>query len=76
GKGRSIPSDWKSCDIAKVQIELVVNDIEQAVEILRQNGVQFVSSRIVQFTDSASPDRKGCLVKDPDGHTILLIAES
>ncbi|MHC5672058.1 VOC family protein [Nostoc sp.] len=76
GKGRPIPSDWKSCDIAKVQIELVVNDIEQAVEILRQNGVQFVSSRIVQFTDSASPDRNGCLVKDPDGHAILLIAES
>ncbi|MEH1905245.1 MAG: VOC family protein [Nostoc sp.] len=76
GKGRPIPSDWKSSDIAKVQIELVVNNIEQAVEILRQNEVQFVSSGVVQFTDSASPDRKGCLVKDPDGHAILLIAES
>ncbi|MEH1928516.1 VOC family protein [Nostoc sp.] len=76
GKGRPIPSDWKSYDIAKVQIELVVNEIEQAVEILRQNGVEFVSSRIVQFTDSASLYRKGCLVKDPDGHAILLIAES
>ncbi|MEH2004705.1 VOC family protein [Nostoc sp.] len=76
GKGRPIPSDWKSSDIAKVQIELVVNNIEQAVEILRQNGVQFVSLGVVQFTDSASPDRKGCLVKDPDGHAILLIAES
>ncbi|MDF5734376.1 MULTISPECIES: VOC family protein [unclassified Nostoc] len=76
GKGRPIPSDWKSSDIAKVQIELVVNNIEQAVEILRQNEVQFVSSAVVQFTDSASPDRKGCLVKDPDGHAILLIAES
>ncbi|MEH2411775.1 VOC family protein [Nostoc sp.] len=76
GKGRPIPSDWKSCDIAKMQIELVVNDIEQAVEILRQNGVQFVSSGVIQFTDSASPDRQGYLVKDPDGHAILLIAES
>ena len=76
GKGRLIPSDCKSCDIAHMQIELVVNDIEQAVEILRQNGVQFVSSRIVQFIDSASPYRQGCLVKDPDGHAILLIAES
>ncbi|MEH1910506.1 MAG: VOC family protein [Nostoc sp.] len=76
GKGRPIPSDWKSSDIAKVQIELVVNDIEQAVDILRQNGVQFVSSGIVQFTDSSFPYRQGCLVKDPDGHAILLIAES
>ncbi|WP_228038368.1 VOC family protein [Nostoc sp. LEGE 12450] len=43
-KARPIPSDWKSCDIAHIQIELVVNNIEQAVEILPQNGVQFVSS--------------------------------
>ncbi|MEH2441619.1 VOC family protein [Nostoc sp.] len=75
GKGRPIPSDWKSCDIAHMQIELVVNDIEQAVEILRQNEVQFISPRVVQFTDSGSPYRKGCLVKDPDGHAILIIAE-
>ncbi|MGI8502273.1 MAG: VOC family protein, partial [Hassallia sp.] len=74
-KGRAIPSDWKSCDIASMQIELVVNDIEQAVEILRQNGVQFVSPRIVQFSDRSFPYRQGCLVKDPDGHTILLSAE-
>ncbi|MEI1374631.1 VOC family protein [Nostoc sp. UHCC 0926] len=75
GKGRPIPSDWKSCDIARVQIELVVNDIEQTVEILRQNGVQFVSPRIVRFADNTSPYQRGCVVKDPDGHAILLIAE-
>ncbi|ACC80446.1 VOC family protein [Nostoc punctiforme] len=76
GKGRPMPSDWKSCDIAHIQIELVVNNIEQAVEILRQNGVQFVSSRIVQFPVSGSCDRKGCLVKDPDGHAILLVTST
>lgn len=75
GKGRAIPSDWKSYDIASVQIELVVNDIEQAVEILRQNGVQFVSPGVVQFTDRSFPYKQGCLVKDPDGHTLLFITE-
>ncbi|MDZ8134862.1 MAG: VOC family protein [Nostoc sp. DedQUE04] len=75
-KGRPIPSDWKSCDIAHMQIELVVNNLEQLVDKLRRNGVEFVSSRIVQFADSTSPYRQGCLVKDPDGHAILLIAES
>jgi len=73
--GRTMPSDWKSCDIAHMQIELVVNDIEQAVDILRQNGVQFVSPRLVQFTDSSCPYRQGCLVKDPNGHAMLLIRE-
>jgi catechol 2,3-dioxygenase-like lactoylglutathione lyase family enzyme len=75
GKGRPIPSDWQSCDIAHIQIELVVNNLEQLVDKLRQNGVQFVSSRIVQFSDRSFPYRKGCLIKDPDGHAILLIAE-
>ncbi|MCC5647678.1 VOC family protein [Nostoc sp. CHAB 5824] len=75
GKGRPIPSDWKSWDIAKVQIELVVNNLEQLVDKLQQNQVQFVSSRIVQFSDRSFAYRQGCLVKDPDGHSILLIVE-
>ena len=72
--GRTMPSDWKSYDIAHMQVELVVNDIDQATDMLRHNGVQFVSPRLVQFTSSC-PYREGCLVKDPDGHAILLIAE-
>ncbi|MEH2058139.1 MAG: VOC family protein [Nostoc sp.] len=76
GKGRTIPSDWKSCDIAHMQIELVVNNLEQLVDKLRCNGVQFVSSRIVQFSDRSFPYRHGCLVKDPDGHAILLIVNN
>ncbi len=74
-ESRPIPNNWKSCDIAHMQVELVVNDIEQAVERLRQHGVQFVSPRLVQFTDSSCPYRQGCLVKDPNGHAMLLIAE-
>jgi catechol 2,3-dioxygenase-like lactoylglutathione lyase family enzyme len=74
-KGRPIPSDWKSCDIAHMQVELVVKNIEQAVDRLQHNGVEFVSSRVVEFTDSSCPYRQGCLVKDPDGHGTLLITE-
>ncbi|MBD2515887.1 VOC family protein [Nostoc sp. FACHB-973] len=76
GKGRPMPSDWKSCDIAHIQIELVVNNLEQLVDKLRRNGVEFVSSRIVQFSDRSFPYRQGCLVKDPDGHAILLIVNN
>ncbi|MEH2252427.1 VOC family protein [Nostoc sp.] len=72
---RPIPTDWKSYDITHMQIELVLNDIEQVVDRLRQNEVQFVSSRVVQFTDRLLPYQQGCLVKDPNGHAILLVAE-
>ncbi len=74
-KGRSIPSDWKSCDIAHMQVELVVHDIEQAVDRMRENGVEVASSQVVEFADSSCPYRQGCLVKDPDGHAMLLITE-
>lgn len=73
GKGRPIPSDWKSCDIATMQIQIIVNDIEQIYNLLRHNGVQLISPRIVQFTDSVFPYQQGCLVKDPDGHIIFLL---
>ena len=72
---RPTPNRWKSCDIAHLQVELVVNDIEQAVEQLRRNGVQFVSSQLVQLTDSSMPYHQGCLVKDPNGHAMLLVEE-
>lgn len=75
GKGRPIPSDWKSCDIAHMQIELVVNDLELALHRLQENGVQFESSGIVQLPDSFYPYHHGCLVKDPDKHAILLITK-
>ncbi|WP_016949708.1 VOC family protein [Anabaena sp. PCC 7108] len=69
GHGRPIPSDWQSCDIANMQIEIVVNDIEQAIDRLQQNQVKFVSTEIV-------PHGKSCLVKDPDGHAILLLSRN
>ncbi|WP_427157136.1 VOC family protein [Aliinostoc sp. HNIBRCY26] len=75
GKGRPIPSDWKSCDVANVQIQFVVNNLESLVDKLQQNGVEFVSSKIVRFADNLFPYKQGYLIKDPDGHAILLVAE-
>jgi len=75
GKGRPIPNDWKSCDIATVQIQLVVNNLEQLLDKLRRNGVEFVSPQIIELTDTSFAYRQACLVKDPDGHAVLLIAE-
>lgn len=74
GNGRPIPNNQKSCDIAHMQVELVVDDIEKAVDILKQNQVEFVSPKLVKFPD-ADFFRQGCLIKDPDGHAMLLIME-
>lgn len=75
GKGRPIPKDWNSSDIAHMQIELVVNNIKQAIEQLKQKQVQLDSSQLVQFPNHADLHGQGYLIKDPTGHTILLTQE-
>ena len=71
-KGRPMPRDRQSCDLVHLQVQLIVNNIEQLCEKLRQNGVEFVSPGLVQFGDNSSFSRQSCLVKDPDGHAMLL----
>ena len=72
GTGRPFPDDWRSYDIAHMQIQLVVEDLEAAVNTLKENGVEIVSHHIVQFPDSY-PYRQACTVKDPNGHAMMLI---
>jgi catechol 2,3-dioxygenase-like lactoylglutathione lyase family enzyme len=69
--GRPMPADLKSFDLAYVQVELIVSDINQAVRQLQQHKLQ-VSP--VQLDDLGT--QQGYLVKDPTGHSILLVAES
>lgn len=72
GTGRTFPDDWQSYDIAHMEIQLVVEDIEAAVNTLKENGVEIISHHIVQFPDSY-PYRQACTVKDPNGHAMMLI---
>lgn len=73
GTGRPFPDNWQSCDIASMQVQLVVDDIDSTVNTLRENGVNIISSKIIDFPDSY-PYRQGCLVKDPSGHAMMLIS--
>lgn len=73
--GRPMPDGWKSCDIAYMQIEMIIQNIEEIVEQLRQNQVQFVSQHPLQMLSSDSHELSGCLVKGPSGHAILLIGD-
>jgi hypothetical protein len=43
-----------------MQVELLVDDIEQVPKALQQNKIEFL------------PFHQGYLVKDPDGHAMLL----
>ena len=72
GTGRPFPDDWQSYDIATMQIQLVVDNIDLAVNTLLENGVEIISPKIIQFPNSY-PYSQACTVKDPNGHAMMLI---
>ena len=72
GTGRPFPDDWQSYDIATMQVQLVIENIEAAVNTLRENGVEIISPKIIQLPNSYLYSQ-ACLVKDPNGHLMMLI---
>jgi catechol 2,3-dioxygenase-like lactoylglutathione lyase family enzyme len=70
---RPRPNRWKCSDIAHLHIKMAVQDIKETADRLSRNGVRFVSSHWAQCSGFFAPDRKGCLVKDPNGHALFLI---
>ena len=74
GTGRPFPDDWQSYDIAHMEIQLVVEDLEAPINTLKENGVEIIPYYLVisQFHDSCLY-RFACLGKDPNGHAIMLI---
>ncbi|WP_013334700.1 VOC family protein [Gloeothece verrucosa] len=71
-EGRSRPKNWTSTVLANLQIELVVNNIQDIVKELQNNGVKFISSHLVQLKNTS---KQACLIPDPDGHVLLFIEE-
>jgi catechol 2,3-dioxygenase-like lactoylglutathione lyase family enzyme len=67
---RPIPIHWSSGDIAYCQVEVIVHNLEQVMVQLWQQGVPF-STQWMQPTSGKSLVQC-CLMKDPNGHALLL----
>jgi catechol 2,3-dioxygenase-like lactoylglutathione lyase family enzyme len=67
---RPMPLHWSICDIAYCQVEVIVNNLEQIMAQLRQQGVPFSTQWMQPL--SGQPLVQGCLMKDPNGHALLL----
>ncbi len=72
GTGRPFADDWQNYNIATMQIQLVVEDIDLAVSTLQQKGVEIISPKIIKFPNSY-PYSQACIIKDPNGHAMMLI---
>jgi len=71
--GRPRPSDIKANDVVHWQTVVVADNIDALSLKLSNAHVGFVSSGVVQMPKDQKTFTKGALVRDPDGHDVLLI---
>jgi catechol 2,3-dioxygenase-like lactoylglutathione lyase family enzyme len=69
--GRPAPADLRPNDLALTRTVIEVDDLEGLATRLQSGGATFVSPRIVSV--EGAPWSKGLMVKDPDGHAVLLV---
>lgn len=73
--GRPFPPDTRANDLMHWQTQLQTRSIEQADEAVRAGHIRYVSPGIVALSDVTRGFREGLLVRDPDGHALLLTEE-
>jgi catechol 2,3-dioxygenase-like lactoylglutathione lyase family enzyme len=72
GDGRPAPADSHANDLWHKLIELETTDLTAATDALRTTPSAFVSSGAVTIPDEAAGDRRKTMIRDPDGHALLL----
>jgi len=70
--GRPYPTDERACDIVHHQTEIITDDAEAAAQKLVSAHAKFVSSGVLTESDGQVGFKKAFLIRDPDGHAILL----
>ena len=73
--GRPRPHDAKANDLIHWQPTLVTPDIEEFAHALRAGNVDFVSTAVTIVPKDKFRFNKGLLIRDPDGHALLLTQE-
>ena len=70
--GRPAPADTRANDLWHEQVALVTADVTAAADALRQARSPFVSTGIAAIPDEAAGGRQEFMIRDPDGHALLL----
>jgi catechol 2,3-dioxygenase-like lactoylglutathione lyase family enzyme len=70
--GRAVPADLRPNDLISWQTRLVTGDIHMTTSRLRPTTFAFVSPGVIALREPALGFQKGALVRDPDGHAVML----
>ena len=71
--GRPSPADSKANDIWHWQIHAVTPSLDDAYKILRSGKTTLISAGPVALPEEKLGFNKGMLIRDPDGHALLLL---
>jgi len=72
GPGKLYPTDTKADDIWYWQTTLIADDVEGIYNQLKALGYSFVSRGVVNLKKGNGKPLKAFIVKDPDGHAMLI----
>jgi catechol 2,3-dioxygenase-like lactoylglutathione lyase family enzyme len=72
GPGKKYPADTKANDIWHWQTSLLVDDAEKLYDKFLHLPYHFVSDGLVYLKDRDGNTRKAFIVRDPDGHAMLV----
>ncbi len=75
GPGKPYPNDSKSDDIWHWQTRLVVDDAEKLYTRLKSGPYKILSKQLVTLKSSNGKRSKGFIVRDGDGHALLIMEE-
>lgn len=70
--GRPYPVDSRPTDLWHWHTGIQVNDIEEVYQNLQKANSKFISNGIVTINNATSKRIRAFLVKDPDGHVLLI----
>jgi catechol 2,3-dioxygenase-like lactoylglutathione lyase family enzyme len=72
GPGKPYPEDTRADDIWYWQTTLKTADADKLYEQLKNAGYRFVSKGVVELKNSEGRKIKAFIVRDPDGHALLV----
>jgi len=72
GGGRPMPADERANDLIHWQTILASPGVRELASRLLATGAAFVSPGVVEIDEPGHPFSEGFLVRDPDGHSLLV----
>jgi catechol 2,3-dioxygenase-like lactoylglutathione lyase family enzyme len=70
--GRPFPAEARADDLFHWQTTLVVKDVQAAIQKLKNASYSLISADIIRIAFTPESTRESFLVRDPDGHAILI----